>query len=442
MKQIKIFLFMLIGCFWLTSCGDEEDLHLSDKGLADTQPQSTVISLEEAERELISILNELYNPLTRGGEGQIRRIGNAYSRPINKKATRSSEEEEILIHIINFEDEQGFAIMAGDIRLPSLIALAETGSLNEDEPIDNPGLEIFMDGLNDWTITRPPGWGGGSGGLLPPDVDVTPGIGPGVDVYTTYTNWQNKVYFPNGHCKVKWNQDSPYNALCPKVQSFNPPTGCVATAVAQLMSVYQYPSSYNGYHFHWDNMISNPYATYCSLSAQNEIARLMQLLGLTQNLNMNYGILSSGANPENIPRTLRAFGYSKGGTLDSYNTGLVVEELKNGHCVLIGGFEYRSSSGNDYIYEGGHRWLGHGLLERTREKRYRSTVSNGILYTETETEWYILCNWGWGGSGDGYYLSEVFNQAKGPNYDTGTRANEGSTNYFQVNLTAVTGIRK
>ncbi|MBD5228025.1 MAG: hypothetical protein HDS67_08360 [Bacteroidales bacterium] len=442
MKQIKIFLFMLIGCFWLTSCGNEEDLHLSDNGLADSQPQSTVISLEEAERELISILNELYNPLTRGDEGQIRRIGNAYSRPIGNKATRSSEDEEILIHIINFEDEQGFAIMAGDIRLPSLIALAETGSLNEDEPIDNPGLEIFMDGLNDWTITRPPGWGGGSGGLLPPDVDVTPGLGEGVDVYYIYGNWENsKVYCPNGLCSVKWGQGDPYNLYTPTENSYHCVTGCVATALAQFMALNRYPNSYNGYSFDWAQMTAKPNAKDCSTSAKQNVARLMQQLGLSENLSMNYGLDSSSASGENITRTLKNFGYSKPGLRSDYNTDGVVEELKQGYAVIIEG--YRINENNTYK---GHEWLAHGLLERQRAVKAYAR-EGGYLYTKYEYQWYTLCNWGWDGSQDGYYLSGVFDTTSGPIYGDDLNSPDpdvtgGPKRNYKYLLKAQTGIRK
>ncbi len=34
---------------------------------------------------------------------------------------------------------------------------------------------------------------------------------------------------------LKWNQWSPYNLLCPEIDGILPPTGCVATAMAQIM---------------------------------------------------------------------------------------------------------------------------------------------------------------------------------------------------------------
>lgn len=47
--------------------------------------------------------------------------------------------------------------------------------------------------------------------------------------------------------QTQWGQGYPYNALCPagSYSNYHTPTGCVATAMAQVMYYWQYPSSYN-----------------------------------------------------------------------------------------------------------------------------------------------------------------------------------------------------
>src|SRR5574344_629556 len=47
---------------------------------------------------------------------------------------------------------------------------------------------------------------------------------------------------------TQWNQGSPYNLLCPKVSSTltNGYTGCVATAMAQILKYYNYPATGKG----------------------------------------------------------------------------------------------------------------------------------------------------------------------------------------------------
>lgn len=44
----------------------------------------------------------------------------------------------------------------------------------------------------------------------------------------------------------EWGQDNPYNLLCPAIDGKNCPTGCVATAISQIMSYHKWPSSGNG----------------------------------------------------------------------------------------------------------------------------------------------------------------------------------------------------
>ena len=42
---------------------------------------------------------------------------------------------------------------------------------------------------------------------------------------------------------IEWNQEAPYNNACPVIDGVHCPTGCVATAFAQVMKYYNYPSA-------------------------------------------------------------------------------------------------------------------------------------------------------------------------------------------------------
>ena len=48
--------------------------------------------------------------------------------------------------------------------------------------------------------------------------------------------------------KTEWNQEYPYNILCPKVDGHETVTGCVATAMAQVMKYHNYPQHGKGTH--------------------------------------------------------------------------------------------------------------------------------------------------------------------------------------------------
>jgi hypothetical protein len=142
----------------------------------------------------------------------------------------------------------------------------------------------------------------------------------------------------------------------------------------------------------------------------------------------------------------------------------VCEELEKGYPVLIGGFDTKNKEQvktafglKDSIwYSGGHRWLGHGLMVRSRNvtrytkkpkdmlsKRKQNNEISG--YSWTETDKYILCNFGWGISDEsnkwnGYFLSSVFD-AENARYSE-PHSKDNRHNYFQYEITSITGIRK
>lgn len=207
--------------------------------------------------------------------------------------------------------------------------------------------------------------------------------------------------------------------------------GCVPVAVAQLMSFWSYPNSWNGYDFDWNSMKAE--TTVVKDPGAGMIARLMQQLGLSENLDATYGPYDdgTGADSKNIKRTLKNAGYSSPGSLANYNSGTVNGELKNGYPVLASGFAYKSGSS----YSSGHQWLIEGLMDRIRPVY---TYQNGLLYsTGFEVEQFVYCNMGWWGKADGYYYHGAFDTKSGPAI---TRTGEPYN--FQYKIEMHTGVRK
>lgn len=79
-------------------------------------------------------------------------------------------------------------------------------------------------------------------------------------------------------------------------------------------------------------------------------------------------------------------------------------EIKNGYPVIAGGLEIKEGATSP----SGHAWLIHGLLERTRVVEIHDLKTKAFIRSYEETEYYPLCNWGWSGLADGYYLSGAF----------------------------------
>lgn len=123
---------------------------------------------------------------------------------------------------------------------------------------------------------------------------------------------------------TKWGQDSPYNSKIP----ITAPTGCVATAMAQVMNYYKWPVTgtsshsynYNGQNFSadfgsttydWANML-NLYFSFDNITTVNSkaVATLMYHCGVS--LEMQYATTGSGALTTSISDALiNYFGYDK-----------------------------------------------------------------------------------------------------------------------------------
>lgn len=382
-------------------------------------------SIEDAQKDLMDILGVVDGNNSR--TSTTRSIDNIYTRNFSDNASRSANWQDV--YIFNFSNEQGFAIMSTDTRIPSLLALANNGNLNENDTIDNPGLELFL------SSTRIPG------DLPIPDtfekIDPTE---PGAP-YGTVETWTTEVTLPNGLCSVKWGQDRPYNQYCPVKRDTVCPTGCVPTAVAQLMSYYEYPTSYRNYTFDWPEMKLTYGSYFYTYEGANQLARLMQQLGLKENLDVRYSPTSSPASMYNIPKVFKSFGYSNGGYISDYNIENIVSEIKSNRPVIAGG------NSDEY----GHCWLIHGLMTRTQSVSNKTALGT-IVPAYTKKYYYVMCNWGWNGYADGYYLSEYFDTDRGPKYGDASTSdylisgpenkNDTDEGYFKKNLNIVTGIRK
>ena len=69
--------------------------------------------------------------------------------------------------------------------------------------------------------------------------------GMAVEPLTSPTDGYTNVIYPLLG-DIKWNQDSPYNDQCPTYNNQRTVTGCVATAIGQIMRYYRYPTKPTG----------------------------------------------------------------------------------------------------------------------------------------------------------------------------------------------------
>ena len=425
-------------CF--TACSSDKDeladmLAQQENSLLTEEPSVSsspfVISIDEAQKTLEEILakEDGQGSTTRGAQHQ-RRIKNRFASRSNKVATRSAgdsdqESENPLLYVFNFEDNEGFAVMGADKRGAPLLALTESGEFTPGMTTDNLGFAISMSqavaAYSQMIVEAGSDTVYNTNGFV-----MTATVKDSITV--------NK----NGQCQVAWHQWSPYNNNCPT----GCPSGCVATAVAQLMSIYKYPSSYGAFTFDWDEMIAN---TECK-----DIPRLMQLLGLPVNLNMQYSAQGSGAYDFSIPQTLQNFGYAQPGTFGNYNSEVVMAYVLTGQPVLVGGkstkYRYLGTYPNLITYLNydlvGHTWLVDGGKIVTITIQVHNFLTGEHAVIGPNTAKYIHCNFGWkdADSYNGLFLCNHIDTSDSIDSTSTQGFTYVSDHYYQYGLDMVVGM--
>ena len=313
-------------------------------------------------------------------------------------------------YIFNAE-EGGFVVISGDDRTMPVIGYSEKGELLQDNMPDN--LRSWLDGYAEQLQAiengeaTPVAATSARSRSLTRGVNAKPAIAPLI--------------------QTQWDQSEPYSLMVPTYTYTNNNneevtvrcvTGCVATALAQVMNYYQWPAScpaLEGYTtstlelnvealpattFDW-SLMKNSYVYSETGAAANEVAKLMRYIG--QAIHMNYNIAENGGSGAYIDQDvmINPFGYSRNMhtvSRDEYTTaeweGMIYQELDAGRPVLYEGSS-NTGSGHQFICDG---YDGNGLFHM---------------------------NWGWGGSYDSYFVLSLANP-----HGTGIGGGTGKSGYI------------
>ncbi|MDH6341235.1 hypothetical protein M2480_000385 [Parabacteroides sp. PFB2-12] len=152
---LKFLALSFIFNIFTTSCSENEHEYISDTGLPPSV-NSYRVSIEDAKKELTNFITSIDQGSSIGTKGymQNRKIKNievvkSDHKNISSYITKSNTSIDIdtLLYIMNFDDEQGFAIVSADKRTAPVYALINEGyfSMNDIEKVNNPGFIIFME---------------------------------------------------------------------------------------------------------------------------------------------------------------------------------------------------------------------------------------------------------------------------------------------------------
>lgn len=294
-----------------------------------------------------------------------------------------------------FTSGNGYMILPDDDRAPPLLGYSDS-----DTPftVDNPELNYWLECYNR-------------------EIDYIKACGNEENVSPLPAPKERAAIRPL--LLTEWNQESPYNLLCPKVDGHETVTGCVATAMAQVMKYHNFPDRGKGTHsyywepgkteltfdydntpFRWD-LMTDRYDSKSTEESKEAVARLM--LGCGISVDMHYEPGGSGAATTRMGEALiDIFGYSPSLWMPNrafygYEEweDMIYADLALGLPVLYSG------AGT----AGGHQFVCDGY----------------------SADGYFHFNWGWGGLSNGYFLLTALNPD-----DLGVGGGAGGFNTSQV----------
>ena len=316
-------------------------------------------------------------------------------------AYSSSQGKDNTIYVFNREGGAGYVVVSGDDRTAPVLGYTDRGSFSLDSAPAN--LKAWLKGYERQ-----------------------------IAFLLAHPNLQNRVRKAEGGKAVEpllgdiaWDQGDPYNRKCPS----GCPTGCVATAMGQVMYYNRWPEKGVGSHsyvskglgttlsadfgntvYKWDDMLPT-LSTNSSSAAIDAVSTLLYQVGV--GVDMQYSSQGSGALPSLMaPALVKYFNYDQACTLlmrDYYTVDeweqTLRAELDAKRAVLYGGY----TAGNE-----GHSFVCDGYN------------SNG----------YFHINWGWSGDSNGYFLISALD----PNVQGlgGAASGEG----FDYGQNMIVGIQK
>ena len=294
------------------------------------------------------------------------------------------------LYAVTQGEEDGFVIVSGSDLTASVIGYSDKGTFDlQDIPVN---MRLWLEGyINEikWMEAH--------------------GVKSSAETFRRTSSVKQSV---SPLLSTVWNQDSPYNDQCPFFlnSSERCVTGCVATAMAQIMYFHRYPektakaidayacsTNWNGYgHINvtgveantvldWANM-KPTYNSSSDATAKTAVATLMKACGASVQMNYANAINggSSASSSDAVQALMDYFGY------DAY--AKYVKRSDYSYSDWIELMYTEVAAGRPILYSGKSTKGGHAF------------VVDGY-----DDEDYFSVNWGWGGKSNGFFKVSLMN---------------------------------
>lgn len=231
-------------------------------------------------------------------ENQASRLGIVIDSKARAKARAINGVDSHLKQVVDYYvfpngADKGFTIVSGDDRMPEIVGYADSGTYDENQMTE--GMAMFLDSYKAMVEAVKAG-----------DPAALSLLNEHRAMTASPKRASAKVAPLLG--QIQWNQGYPYNMMCPKYNGNDRSvTGCVATAMAQIMAFWKYPKKLmadipayttrtneismpgisQGATYDWDNMLPRYVEGNYNNEQAEAVAKLMLHCGAA--VEMDYG---------------------------------------------------------------------------------------------------------------------------------------------------------
>ena len=318
---------------------------------------SGVFAQHRSEQEAMQIAQDFF-----AGKGKVSQLSVVPHQKVEAQvrkrvaAARKAPAQNQGFYVVNDETNNRFVIVSADERMYRILGYSDNGTFNEDKAPE--GLLELMQGYNlqyDYLLSDES------------QARIELSRSPNKDIEPLVLS--------------KWGQRFPYNLSCPENKKYGTgetcTTGCVATAMAQIMNYYKHPqhaqggnyryqmesqgewlsADFNNISFDWEKIL-NEYNGNTTVEQNEAVAKLMFACGLS--VSMDYGddeTGSSGAKSQNVPYALihyfdynpNTVYYNRAYFSDADWRSIIMEELESSRPIFYTG---QGTGGHAFILDG------------------------------------------------------------------------------------------
>jgi len=351
-----------------------------------------------------------------------------------------STNPDTLLYIVNYGEEEGFAVIGGPCNSTPLYAFVEEGNFSDPEVVKVEGFQLFMENAVQDAASANSEHGGP---ILRDSLNLEDG-------YKIINEW---IYARSGGriLPLKWGQGVGNNGEFEGMYCPNKIAGCVMTAALLTLAYYQEPAQMEFTFperdcemalFDWTDMCKH-------IVCHNKEFPVKDIYG--NDIVVIKKCVANDASHKNLGRITRQLGYEINATYYSSGTGAFTSKMvpllsskyiprcsyytlnwidapDDLNC-LIEGLDEGISVVRGSSQSGGHAWIADGYkVVECRKNTYSKGQGNG---SQDDSEWelvsselvsesyFIHYNWGWNGVCNGFFAPNVFRCNSAHDFDLG-----------------------